>query len=61
MENKPFGTLLKEARNVSGLSQAKLAEAIEVPRRTIEDWEVNRRTPPSYVQKLILEKVKSLS
>ena len=48
---------IKEARMAAQLSQAKAAELIGVPKRTWEDWEAGRRTPPDYVERLIVEKL----
>lgn len=56
MEN--FAQKLKEARKAAGLTQQGLSDIIEAPKRTIEDWEVSKSTPPSYVQKLILRELK---
>ena len=44
---------IKELRSLTGLTQAKFAEKYEIPRRTIEDWERDLRTPPEYVVKLL--------
>lgn len=41
---------IKEARAKSGLSQAEAAKYIGVPKRTLEDWEAGKRTPPAYVE-----------
>lgn len=48
---------IKEARHMSGLSQIEMAKVLEIPRRTIEEWEANRRKPPIYVEKLVVEKL----
>lgn len=48
---------IKEARHLSGLTQMAMSETLEIPLRTIEDWERNRRTPPSYVERLVVEKL----
>jgi DNA-binding transcriptional regulator YiaG len=48
---------IKEARHLSRLSQIEMAKALEIPRRTIEEWETNRRKPPVYVEKLVIEKL----
>ncbi len=48
---------IKEARHLSGLSQIEMAKVLEIPRRTIEEWEANRRKPPIYVEKLVVEKL----
>ena len=44
---------IKELRTTTGLSQAKFAKLLEIPTRTIEDWESGRHKPPAYVVKLI--------
>lgn len=33
---------------------------LEVPVRTIQDWEGGKRQPPVYVEKLIIEKLEQL-
>lgn len=40
---------IKELRKKSGLSQAKFSDRYGIPKRTIEDWEAGKRTPPQYV------------
>ena len=44
---------IKELRASTGLSQAKFAKLLDVPTRTVEDWESGRHKPPDYVVKLI--------
>lgn len=44
---------IRELRRVSGLSQTTFAEKFEIPTRTLQDWEHNRRTPPIYVVGMI--------
>lgn len=51
---------LKEARQLTGLSQQALAEQMEIPKRTYEAWEMGERTPPPYVQRFLLNELKSL-
>ena len=46
-------TAIKELRTATGLSQAKFAKLLDIPTRTIEDWERGRHKPPDYVVKLI--------
>lgn len=45
---------IKEARLSAGLTQKQMSEFIEVPLRTIEDWESGKRKPPEYVVSLII-------
>lgn len=51
---------IKDARQTAGLSQAKMSALLEIPKRTIEDWEAGRSKPPVYVENLIVEKLMSL-
>lgn len=44
---------IKELRTATGLTQQKFSDLLEIPKRTIEEWEADRRTPPVYVVKLI--------
>lgn len=49
-----FNLILKEERELSGLSQAEAARLLLVPYRTWQDWERATYTPAEYVQKAIL-------
>lgn len=49
---------IKELRTLTGLSQKAFSDKYEIPKRTIEDWEAERRTPPEYVIKLLERVVK---
>lgn len=40
---------IKELRKSTGLPQAKFSKKYGIPRRTLEDWEADKRTPPDYV------------
>lgn len=55
-----FSEGFKHLRQELGLSQQKLGELLEIPRNTIRDWELENRTPPAYVQKLLIEKLQSM-
>ena len=46
-------TTIKELRTTTGLSQAKFAKLLDIPTRTVEDWESGRHKPPDYVVRLI--------
>lgn len=52
---------IKEARISAGLTQAAMSEKLGIPKRTIEEWENNRRTPPDYVEKLIIAELERIS
>ena len=51
---------IKEARLEAGLTQRQAWTALEVPHATWEAWEMGTRKPPSYVEKLIIEKLLSM-
>ena len=51
---------IKEARQAVGITQKELSELLEIPLRSLENWESGKRTPPSYVEKLIVEKLLSM-
>ena len=44
---------IKEIRNASGLSRSDFAAKYEIPIRTLEDWEAERRKCPSYLINLL--------
>lgn len=56
-----FAEQLKTARKASGHTQQSLSDTPGIPKRTIEDWERGLKSPASYFQTLILEKIQTLS
>ena len=50
-------TPIRKARRKTTLSMKEAAQLIGVPLRTWENWELGYRTPPDYVEKLIVEKI----
>ena len=51
---------IKESRLEAGLTQQKMSDLTGIPKRTIEDWEAGRRTPPSYVERLVIKELKEI-
>ena len=51
---------IKEARLVLGWSQQKMSDELEIPKRTFQDWETGKWTPPIYVEKLVIEKLERI-
>jgi DNA-binding transcriptional regulator YiaG len=45
--------IIRELRASTGLNRKEFCEHVGIPLRTVEDWEAGRRTPPSYVPRLI--------
>ncbi|OUP18335.1 hypothetical protein B5F29_11015 [Lachnoclostridium sp. An196] len=48
---------IQEARKERGLSRKAVAEWLEIPYRTISNWENGERQCPAYIEKLIVEKI----
>ena len=54
-------TTIKEARQAAGLTQQAMSELLGIPKRNIENWEGGQRKPPTWAERLIVEKLESLS
>lgn len=52
---------IKEARKKAGLTQAKMSDLLEIPKRTIGDWETGTRKPPVYVEKLVIRELERIA
>lgn len=48
---------IKEARQIAGLTLQEMSEKLEIPIRTVEAWNVGKRTPPPYVERLIVDEL----
>lgn len=48
---------IKEIRQSTGLSQANFCEALNIPKRSLQDWEQGVRKCPEYVVELIAYRV----
>ena len=59
MEN--FAKELQAARKSAGLSQQGMADRTLIPKRTIEDWERAKATPPAYVQRFVLNELHEIA
>jgi len=44
---------VKKIRELTGLNQSEFSRKYNIPLRTIQDWEAERRTPPEYVLELL--------
>ncbi len=51
---------IKEARIAANLTQDAMSEKLGIPKRTIQDWESERRTPPEYVERLVLAELERI-
>lgn len=52
---------IREARLNAGLTQQRMSEVFEIPKRTIENWEAGTRKPPAYVEKLVIRELERIS
>ena len=48
---------IQEIRKSTGLSQGKFSEALNIPVRTLQKWEIGERSCPDYVVELIAYRV----
>lgn len=48
---------IKEARTQAGWTQATLASYLNIPKRTIENWESDARKAPEYVETLVVNEI----
>jgi DNA-binding XRE family transcriptional regulator len=55
-----FAEKFKAARKAAGLTQQGMEDQMQIPRRTVQDWEKGIMTPPPYVQALVLEKLEGM-
>ena len=55
-----FAEKLKAARTAAGMTQQGMADRMLIPRRTIQDWEAEKRIPPEYVQRFVLNELAEL-
>lgn len=55
-----FPEKFKTAREAAGLTQQGMEDRLQIPRRTVQEWEKGRRIPPAYVQRLVLKELERL-
>lgn len=59
-DDRSFADELKQARAATGMSQQGMADRMLIPKRTIENWEAEKSTPPPYVQRFVLNELEQL-
>ena len=57
MTDVSFAEQLQQIRKSAGWSRPKVVERVGIPLRTLEDWETQKRTPPDYIQHLVLDRL----
>lgn len=48
---------IREARQQVGLTQQALSDWLGIPKRSIENWEGNKRKCPEWCERLLVEKI----
>ena len=56
-----FSEELKTARKAAKLTQQGMSDLMHIPKRTIEDWERGIMTPPAYLQRFVLNELRSIA
>lgn len=51
---------IKRHRQEAGLTQKQFSDMFEIPLDTVKNWDVGRRYPPAWAEKLIIEKLEAL-
>lgn len=59
-DGNSFGERLKKARAEVKLTQQGMADKMLIPKRTIEKWESDTRTPPDYVQRFVINELEQM-
>lgn len=54
-------TTIREARQAAGLSQQGVTDTLGIPKRTLQDWESGKRTPPGWAEALVIEKLEKIA
>ena len=58
-ERRLMSYAFKMVRAESGMNRKEFAEWLGIPYRTMQEWELGRRTMPQYVLDLIVYKVRN--
>ena len=61
MANEGMMSAIREARQAAGLSQQGVTDTLGIPKRTLQDWEAGKRTPPGWAEALVIEKLEKLA
>ena len=55
MSKRGADVTIKEARKQANLTQRRVFELYGIPIRTLQDWEAGKRTPPKWLEKMVIE------
>lgn len=51
---------IEEARRAAGLTMKKMSDLLEIPYRTVQNWENGVSTPPPYVERLVIRELERI-
>lgn len=51
---------IEEARRAAGLTMKKMSDLLEIPYRTVQNWENGVSTPPTYVERLVIRELERI-
>lgn len=54
---RTYPLTIREKREEIGMSRAELSRQLEIPIRTLENWESGKNQPPAWAEKLIIDKL----
>lgn len=52
---------IKDARTAANLTQQQMSDLLEIPKRTIENWEGGQRQCPKWAERLIVAELKRIA
>lgn len=52
--------MIKDHRQAAGLTQKQFSDLFEIPIDVVKSWDSGRRKPPTWAEKLIIEKLNTL-
>ena len=52
---------IRDARQAAGLTQQGVTDTLGIPKRTLQDWEAGKRTPPEWAEALVVEKLERIA
>lgn len=61
MANEGMMSAIRDARKAAGLTQQGVTDTLGIPKRTLQDWESGRRTPPGWAAALVIEKLEQIA
>lgn len=60
-EEPTFAERLTKARKAAGLTQEAMAQRLQIPKRTIEDWSTGKSSPPAWTQPLLIQELERIA